>query len=363
MNPANKIDFIANQIIDYFINKKTYTLWEPIGLISDEFPDTFNPSATHTQVRKIVRSSKTVNPSKYLVIERCFRHLDLEKVGISNHLSFFEMLGSAIFNSSTKAEVIKDLTFFIENYLNINKEKLVVTVFGGWKVDEYNFAEDKETMEAWKSAGVNTIIKIPGKSNYLFSKKEYELGGPRTEVFIDRGDKFFENRYIEIATLEFANYITRHYKGSIRLIPWENSLIGFYFGLERINMIVEDKNSIYDIELFERLSQICYQYLSDKRIAWVFNNEIVKMLDHLISIIFILSEGQSIDQSTRGRRVRGLIKDMFENSKLIFAEDNYSDILKQLIDEIVLYYETRYPYLNTRKKKVFEIFSTYRNEL
>lgn len=353
MNQVNKIDLIADQIIDYFGNK-SYTLWEPVGLISDEFPDTFNPSATHSQIRKIIKNTKNINPSKYLVIERCFRHLDIDKVGISNHLSFFEMVGGAVLNSSNKREVIKDFIEFLEKYFNINKKEIVVTVFGGWKIDNYNFPEDTQTIDAWKDAGVETIIKISGKANYLYSKREYELGGPRTEVFIDRGDIFFYDRYIEIATLEFANYITCHHKGSLSLKEWGNTLFGFYFGLERMNMITDHKNSIYDIEIFDCLLNICTGYLPDIRMKWLFNKEIFKILDHLRAIVFIISEGQTPDQTTRGRRLGKLIKDMIENVKLISSDGNYFDLISRLIDEIARYYERRFPYLNTQKDKVLE---------
>ena len=123
--------------------------------------------------------------------------------------------------------------------------------------------------------------------------------GPCSEIFIDRGPKYGkgggpinggEDRYIEIWNLVFMQYIQDKPYNVVGDLPAKNVDTGM--GLERVAMILQDKKTIFETDLFkpiidsiEKIHSIKYgeNDKSDKHIRII--------SDHIRSTTFLLSDG------------------------------------------------------------------------
>ena len=207
--------------------------------------------------------------------QKCIRTIDIDIIGETDrHLSFFEMLGNFSVGKYFKEEAIKLAYSFIVDELKIDKNKLWFTVY----------KTDDESFNIWKN-----IVGVPeeriqrGDSDNFWHMNVPGPCGPCSEIFIDRGEKYGEDggpigggedRFIEIWNLVFMESIQDEPFQVIGTLPSKNIDTGM--GLERISMIMQNKETLFETDLFFPLSQELSKYV-DKP-----NSKYEKViLDHL----------------------------------------------------------------------------------
>lgn len=315
-------------------------------------------------------------PSLRLVnSQRCIRTNDIENVGVtSRHHTFFEMLGNFSIGDYFRKEAIALAFNFLVNHLNIDIEKLYITVFN----------EDDESYNLWISHGIPKphIIKCGSDRNF------WNIGqgpcGPCTEIYYDRGIKYdplnkgeslflkdIENdRYIEIWNIVFSEFEN---DGSNNFKPLFQKNIDTGAGLERLACILQDVPTNYDIDIFKVIRNEIQKYTKEKynenlyfskekNDRDIFINKCFSVIiDHLRAIIFAISDGAIPSNKNRGYIIRKLLRRYFfylnflkiENkdinrllvSKIIDTMSDFYDylikgmtiVIKQIEDEFVLY--------------------------
>ncbi len=117
--------------------------------------------------------------------QKCIRTGDIDAVGDPHHLTFFEMLGNWSLGDYFKEEAIAFSYEFLTSVLNINPDKLSVTVFAG---DE-DVPRDETSASKWKSLGIPSerIYYLPREDNWWGPAGETGPCGPDSEMFIDTG--------------------------------------------------------------------------------------------------------------------------------------------------------------------------------
>ena len=117
--------------------------------------------------------------------QKCIRTTDIDDVGDTTHLTFFEMLGNWSLGDYWKKEAITWSFEFLtsKEWLGFNPEKLSVTVFAG----DDDAPRDTESAEIWKSLGVpeERIYYLPKKDNWWGPAGTTGPCGPCTEMFIE----------------------------------------------------------------------------------------------------------------------------------------------------------------------------------
>lgn len=321
-----------------------------------------------------------VPPSKRVTdAQKCIRTGDIENVGVTaRHFTFFEMLGNFSFGDYFKNEAIAWAWEFVTEVLEMPKEKIYISVY----------EEDDETYQIW-----NKVIGIPETHLKHMGKEDnfWEVGvgpcGPCTELYYDRGEKYSCgsedcgfgcecDRYIEFWNLVLTQF-ERTEDGS--LVPLENPNIDTGMGLERIACIMQEAETVFDIDTLVAIrNKVCevanYKYgTSDEK------DTCVRIItDHIRSVIFMTSDGILPSNEGRGYVLRRLlrravlrgrnlgIKEMFlgKIAPLIFElnKDAYPElvaksdyILKVLQVEEKRFYETLeqgLDILNTSVKKM-----------
>ena len=166
-------------------------------------------------------------------IQKSMRTSDIDEVGDESHLTFFEMLGNFSFGGYFKKEAIQYAHEFITKEMGLEID--YISVFAG----EGNVPEDTESQEIWKRIDPNITIKKFGRSDNFWGPTGNEGPcGPTSEIYV---------KGLEVWNLVF-NEFYQHPDG--RLEPLKTPGIDTGMGLERLAMVVQQKENIFETDLF-----------------------------------------------------------------------------------------------------------------
>jgi len=282
--------------------------------------------------------------------QKCIRTGDIEEVGDTTHLTFFEMLGNWSLGDYFKKEAINYSYEFLTKYLKLNPKNMHVTCFKGDK----DAPKDEESAKIWESLG------IPKERIYFFGKKENWWGpagntgpcGPDTEMFYDIGiEPCNENcnpscncgKYVEIWNDVFMQY-NKTANGKYEPLKQKNVDTGF--GLERAAMILQNKKTIYETELFEPIVK------KIKEISTKENERSLRIVaDHLRASTFILAEQVHPSNIEQGYVLRRLIRRAIRHGKKLGIEDCFT---YKIALTIINNYNQDYPELEENKDFILE---------
>lgn len=281
--------------------------------------------------------------------QKCLRTIDIDIIGETDrHLSFFEMLGNFSVGSYFKKEAISYSYEFITNILNIDKDKLWFTVY----------KDDDEAFSIWRDdIGVpEERIQRGDKDNFWHMNIPGPCG-PSSEIFIDRGSKFGqdggpigggEDRFIEVWNLVFTDSIQDKPYEVVGELPSKNIDTGM--GLERIAMILQQKDHLFQTDLFESVHDKLIQNI-DKR-----DEKYEKIiLDHIKAATFMISDGVVPTNEGRGYILRRLIRRCIRAYHQLKEE---IDSMDYLINEVISLYQESYPELTKNIEKIHMLYLT-----
>ncbi len=250
-------------------------------------------------------------------IQPCIRTIDIDQVGDKHHLTSFQMLGSWSIGDYFKEDAIKLAYKFLTESMNIPKEKLYVTIFGG--DDSLGLEEDLEAKNCWLSVGVpeDHIISCPKEDNFWGPTSETGPCGPCTEVFYDTGDEsgikyipghYFDTqkRYIEIWNAGVFMQFNKNQDGSYSKLKFKSVDTGA--GLERLAMVLNNQKTVYDTDLLKPIKDEIINQIEKCNAAGISEREILIMTDHLRTVCLILSEKVVPSNEGRGYIPRKLLR-------------------------------------------------------
>lgn len=288
--------------------------------------------------------------------QKCVRTGDIENVGItSRHCTFFEMLGNFSFGDYFKKEIIPWAWEFITEVLQLPKDKLYVTIY----------LDDDEAYEYWTTltdVDKNHIFRLGKEDNFW----EHGAGpcGPCTEIHFSRTDKVptSSEEFVELSDadkiIEFWNLVFTQFdgdgKGNYEKLASTNIDTGM--GLERLAVIMQNKNSVFEIDTLENiLSEVgklaSLKYGEDSKV----DTSLRIITDHIRSITFMISDDIMPSNEGRGYVLRRLLRRAARHGKTLGIKDAF---LCNLCDIVIRDCSSAYPELMTKKeyiKKVIKI--------
>lgn len=331
---------IRNKYLRFF-ERNGHKIIPSANLIPENDPSVLFNTAGMQQLVPYLLGEKHPSGTRLTDFQKCVRTNDIEEVGDNRHLTYFEMLGNWSLGDYFKEESIQMSFDFLTKELEIPVEKLSVTCFAG---DE-DCERDELTASCWKKAG------IPEEKIYYFGKDDNwwiagEEGpcGPDTEMFYDTGKpKCSEGcnpacdcgKYVEI----WNNVFMEFYKGKDgKYTKLKQHNVDTGLGLERMAMLLQGKETPYEIELFapvmEKLKELAVEdNISSRRI----------ITEHLRSSIMIINDGGRPSNVDRGYILRRLIRRMTRHLnklgidlvKLPEIIDISIDALKEMYPELL----------------------------
>ena len=270
--------------------------------------------------------------------QKCIRTNDIEEVGDNRHLTYFEMLGNWSLGDYFKKESIKMSFEFLTQDLEIPVDKLSVTCFGGNEV----LGKDEEAAGYWEDAG------IPRERIYFLKDNWWIAGdtgpcGSDTEIFYDTGKPKCSpecnpdcdcGKYVEIWNNVFMEFY-KHEDG--KLTPLKQKNVDTGLGLERVNMLLQGKETPYDTEIFEPVMKRLEEL---QKIDDIYSRRVVA--EHLRSSMMIISDGGRPSNLDRGYVLRRLIRRMIRQmnklqidlNELVGLIDLNIDTLKEMYPDL-----------------------------
>lgn len=306
-------------------------------------------------------------PSKRLCnMQSCIRTIDIDEIGDKHHLTSFQMLGSWSIGDYFKKDAINFAFEFLTKHLDIPKEKLYVTVFGG--DSELQLESDYESKQCWISVGIpeDHIIFCPKKDNFWGPTSETGPCGPCTEVFYDTGDsngqKYkpgdefdTQKRYIEIWNAGVFMQLYKHQDSTYSKLKFKSVDTGA--GLERLAMVLNKKDNVYDTDLLSPIKDKIIEQLNKN--DSITKKEIFILTDHLRTICLILSEKITPSNEGRGYIPRKLIRKCI--SIIVKSNINHFDF-KDIINFITDHYQNMFPNFSTNKDYILNTFNNEYNQ-
>ena len=281
--------------------------------------------------------------------QKCIRTVDIDIIGETDrHLSFFEMLGNFSVGGYFKKEAIEYAYDFITNALGVDANKLWFTVY----------KDDDEAFDIWnKHIGISESRIQRGDKDNFWHMNIPGPCGPSSEIFIDRGEQYGddggpigggEDRFVEVWNLVFTDSIQNKPYEIVGELPKKNIDTGM--GLERMAMVLQEKDHLFQTDLFESLHTKLIKHL-DKR-----DDKFEKIImDHIKSTAFMIADGVVPTNEGRGYILRRLIRRCIRAYNQIKKE---LDSLDYLIDEVINVYEDSYPSLSENRDKIMKLYGT-----
>jgi len=251
-----------------------------------------------------------VPPSPRLAsCQKCFRTTDVDSVGDPKHLTFFEMLGNFSVGDYFKKEAIAWAWEFVAEHLNINTERLWVTIY----------LDDDESFSYWREIGFpeSRIVRLGEKDNFWGPAGDSGPCGPCSEIHYDFGKEAGCgkpdcrpgcdcSRFSEIWNLVFTQY-NQDLDGKRTSLPKPNIDTGM--GLERTTAVMQGVASVYDTDLFIPLrDKICdltgMKYGNDKTA----DHAIRIIAEHSRGITFLIADGVLPSNEGRGYVLRRVLR-------------------------------------------------------
>ena len=250
--------------------------------------------------------------------QKCIRTGDIENVGkTARHGTFFEMLGNFSFGDYFKEEAIQWTWEFLTDVVGLDPDRLYPSVY----------VDDDEAFEIW-----NKKIGIPAERIFKFGKEDnfWEHGsgpcGPCSEVYYDRGEKYGCgkpdctvgcdcDRYMEIWNDVFTQFDN---DGEGHYTELEQKNIDTGMGLERLASVVQDVDSIFDVDTIKALrDHVCRLAGKDYGKEYKDDVSIRVITDHIRSVTFMISDGIMPSNEGRGYVLRRLLRRACRHGRLL----------------------------------------------
>ena len=287
--------------------------------------------------------------------QKCIRTGDIENVGkTARHGTFFEMLGNFSFGDYFKHEAIAWSWEFLTQTVGLDPDRLYPSIY----------EDDDEAFDIW-----NKEVGIAPERIFRFGKEDnfWEHGagpcGPCSEIYYDRGEKYGCgkpgctvgcdcDRYMEVWNNVFSQF-NNDGKGNYTDLIQKNIDTGM--GLERLAVVVQDVDSIFDVDTLCALrNKVCeiagVTYKTDEKT----DVSIRVITDHIRSVTFMVSDGIMPSNEGRGYVLRRLLRRAARHGRLLGIEGKF---LSKLCETVIEGSKDGYPELEEKKEFIIKVIS------
>ena len=287
--------------------------------------------------------------------QKCIRTGDIENVGkTARHGTFFEMLGNFSFGDYFKHEAINWSWEFLTEVVGLDPDRLYPSVY----------LDDDEAFDIW-----NKEVGIQKERIFRFGKEDnfWEHGagpcGPCSEIYYDRGEKYGCgkpgctvgcdcDRYIEVWNNVFTQFEN---DGNGNYTTLKNKNIDTGMGLERLAVVVQDVDSIFDVDTMQALrDKVCEFAHTSYKADEIKDISIRLIVDHIRSATFMISDGIMPTNEGRGYVLRRLIRRAARHGRLLGIDGAFLSCLSATVIEGS---KDGYPELEEKKDFIFKVLA------
>jgi alanyl-tRNA synthetase len=253
------------QLRDQFRKERSHVRSAPSPLIKSSKEDAttlFNVAGMQPLVPYLMGKEHPDGKRLYN-IQACIRTPDIEDIGDERHLTCFEMMGNRSLGDYFKTDSITRSIEFLVKYAGIPLERLGATIFAG--DEQAKIPYDQVSKDMLETMGITHIKEMSFDENRESDnfRRPGPVGpcGPCCEIYYDRGDDYgtddwdmgTNDRYTEIWNNVFMAYYD---DGSCNLVELPAKNVDTGMGFERLMMVVQDVDTIYETDVFSPTLEI-----------------------------------------------------------------------------------------------------------
>ena len=348
------VNELRQMFLDFF-ESKGHLVMKSFSLVPHNDKSLLLINAGMAPLKPYFTGAEVPPRTRVATCQKCIRTGDIENIGkTARHGTFFEMLGNFSFGDYFKHEAIAWSWEFLTQVVGMDPERLYPSVY----------LEDDEAFEIW-----NKEIGVPAERIFRFGKEDnfWEHGagpcGPCSEIYYDRGEKYGCgkpgctvgcecDRYIEIWNNVFTQF-ENDGEGHYETLKQKNIDTGM--GLERLATVVQDVDSIFDIDTLEALrNHVCEFAKTQYKVSHEKDVSIRLITDHIRSATFMISDGIMPSNEGRGYVLRRLIRRAARHGRLLGIEGKF---LAELSKTVIEGSKDGYPELDEKKDFIFKVLT------
>ena len=363
---------IRQKYIDFFVSKG-HTAVPSAPMVIKNDPTLMFTNAGMNQFKDYFLGNATPPFLRATDTQKCLRvsgkHNDLEAVGHDGrHHTMFEMLGNWSFGDYFKSEAIDWAWELLTEVYKIDKTKLYATVFEGDAADGTSL--DTEARDAWLRHMAPDHVLTGNKHVNFWEMGDTGPCGPCSEIHIDlRSDEEIARRpgrelvntdndeVIEIWNIVFMQY-NRLADGHLELLPKKNVDTGM--GFERLCMILQNKKSNYETDVFSGLISKVEEF-SGHKYSEGGNVEVAMRViaDHIRAIAFSIADGQLPSNVKAGYVIRRILRRAVRYGYTFLGFNE--PFLVRLVPQLIADMGEAYPELPAQQKLIENVIREEEN--
>jgi len=333
-----KISELRRMYLEFF-KEKGHSVIASASLIPEDDPSVLFTSAGMHPLVPYLLGQKHPEGIRLTNVQKCIRTTDIDDVGDTTHLTFFEMLGNWSLGDYWKKKAITWSYEFLtsKKLLGFNPDKLSVTVFAG----DDDSPRDDEAAEVWRSVGIpDERIYFLGKEDNWWIAGNSGPCGPCSEMFIevDEMPKCGPDcrpgcecgHYVEVWNDVFMMY-NKSEDG--KYTPLKQQSIDTGMGVERTAAMLQGVPSVFDTEAFIPLIEKIKELSQMEEFSEEEDTQIRIIADHVRSAIMIMADDRQIGPSNveQGYIVRRLLRKAIHSADRLDIGTGFMIVLTEIV--------------------------------
>ncbi|MCT4623698.1 MAG: alanine--tRNA ligase [Schleiferiaceae bacterium] len=312
---------IRKKFLEFF-NSKSHHIVPSAPIVIKNDPTLMFTNAGMNQFKDLFLGHAPAKHVRVADTQKCLRvsgkHNDLEEVGMDTyHHTMFEMLGNWSFGDYFKKEAIDWAWELLVKEFGIDPKRLYATVFEGDSKDGLD--KDMEAFGYWEQYLPKEHILFGNKKDNFWEMGETGPCGPASELHVDlRNDderakvdgadlvNMDHPQVVEIWNLVFMEF-NRKANGSLEALP--NKHVDTGMGFERLCMVLQNKQSNYDTDVFSPIINAISKISNVKYGANEKSDVAIRVIaDHVRAVAFAIADGQLPSNTGAGYVIRRILR-------------------------------------------------------
>ncbi len=344
---------IRELFLDFFVSKGHLKV-PSSSLVPRNDPTVLLTTAGMQQMIPYFLGRETPPALRLTSAQKCFRTTDIDKVGNERSLTFFEMMGNFSVGDYFKREAIAFAWELLTGVFKIPANKLYPTVH----------PEDDEAPRWWSEiAGYPDEAIVRLEDNWWGPPGASGPCGPDSEIYYDRGVEHGCGRadckpgcecerFLEIWNLVFMQFY-QDLDGTRTPLPKKNIDTGL--GLERVSMVLQGKESVFDTDLFrpiiDKFAALANTTYGKDHKA---DTSLRVIADHGRALVFLAADGVLPSNEGRGYIFRRILRRAVRHGKLLGLDKPF---LSEAADTVIDLMKSHYVELGLQRDRIVEILS------
>ena len=357
----------VRQLFLDFFNEKKHQIVPSAPMVVKDDPTLMFTNAGMNQFKEFFLGNKTPKKPRVADTQKCLRvsgkHNDLEEVGIDTyHHTFFEMLGNWSFGDYFKEEAIAWAWELLTERYKIDPEILYVTIFEG--DDNEGLARDTEAYNFWKKFVPEERILLGNKKDNFWEMGDQGPCGPCSEIHVDIRSEEEKKatpgaalvnqdhpQVVEVWNLVFIEF-NRKADGSLEKLPEQHIDTGM--GFERLCMVLQNKTSNYDTDVFTPLIREIEALTKTEYGHDLATDRAIRVIaDHVRTVYFAIADGQLPSNNGAGYVIRRILRRAIRYGFTFL--DQKKPFIHLLVNTLEQQMGSAFPELSREQKLAFNV--------